>query len=138
MRRKKQGGGRRRVALGLAVPHRSCVACRRQAPRDQLLRFVRAPDGALQPDVRAIAPGRGAWTCADSACVTRAVERGAFERSFDAAVLGGAEALIRAVRAALAAPGAPASLAAAFAAGPPTGGPADFSPGRLAHPRRRA
>ena len=136
MRRKKQGGGRRRVALGHTVPFRSCVACRRSAPRNELLRFVRRADGELAVDTAAVAPGRGAWTCATIACVMRASERGAFDRAFDAAVLGGAEALMVAVQTALAAPGAPAALFASFAASPRA--ERTFSPGRLAHPRGRA
>lgn len=138
MRRKKQGGGRRRVALGHAVPYRSCVACRKSAPRAELLRFARAPDGSVSLDVAARAGGRGAWTCPSAACVARAVERGAFERAFGEPVLGGAEALVGAVQGALALLEPPPAVAALFMATLSSGVPRDFSPGRLAHPRGRA
>lgn len=43
------------------VPERTCVLSRRTAPREDLIRLALSPDGNLAPDVRARAPGRGAW-----------------------------------------------------------------------------
>jgi predicted RNA-binding protein YlxR (DUF448 family) len=68
-----------------------------------MLRFARGPDGTLGFDVRARLPGRGAWTCAAAACVRRGVERGGFERAFEAAVLADAASLPDTVRRTLAA-----------------------------------
>lgn len=59
-----------------------------------MLRFARAPDGALGFDVRARLPGRGAWTCAKAACVTKAIDKGGFERAFEEPVLGAADVLV--------------------------------------------
>lgn len=101
MSRKKQGGGKRRKALDHDEPFRTCVACRASRPRDEMLRFARAPDGALGFDVRARLPGRGAWTCARPECVRRAVEKGGFERAFEAPVLARPAPLADAVAAAL-------------------------------------
>ena len=42
-------------------PIRSCILTRDRAPRDALVRLALAPDGRVLPDVRAKAPGRGAW-----------------------------------------------------------------------------
>ena len=42
-------------------PVRSCVVTRDRAPRDALVRLALGPDGQVHPDVRAKAPGRGAW-----------------------------------------------------------------------------
>ena len=42
-------------------PQRSCILTRRTASRDELIRLVLGPDGQVHPDVRAKAPGRGAW-----------------------------------------------------------------------------
>jgi predicted RNA-binding protein YlxR (DUF448 family) len=45
-------------------PHtaeRTCVLSRRTAPREELIRLALGPDGQVAPDVRARAPGRGAW-----------------------------------------------------------------------------
>ena len=43
------------------VPERTCILSRRTAPRKALIRLALSPDGEVLPDVRARAPGRGAW-----------------------------------------------------------------------------
>lgn len=40
---------------------RTCVLTRRKGDRDRLIRLALGPDGSVAPDVRARAPGRGAW-----------------------------------------------------------------------------
>lgn len=135
MRKRKHGGGRRRRALGQTGPHRSCVACRRTAPSAELVRFFRAPDGAVVPDVLGRGGGRGAWTCADATCVARALERGGFARAFHQAVLGSPSTLVQAAHVALGEAPERAPLAAQLSASLAR---QDFSPGRLAHPRERA
>ncbi len=47
--------------LGTHVPERTCILTRQAAPRDQLIRLALGSDGQVAPDVRARAPGRGAW-----------------------------------------------------------------------------
>jgi uncharacterized protein len=42
-------------------PERTCVLTRRKGTRDELIRLALSPDGDVAPDVRARAPGRGAW-----------------------------------------------------------------------------
>jgi predicted RNA-binding protein YlxR (DUF448 family) len=44
-----------------ADPERTCVLSRRKAAKDELIRLALGPDGSVAPDVRARAPGRGAW-----------------------------------------------------------------------------
>ena len=43
------------------VPERTCILSRRKATKDELIRLALGPDGSVAPDVRARAPGRGAW-----------------------------------------------------------------------------
>ena len=43
------------------VPERTCVLTRRKGSKDELIRLALGPDGSVAPDVRARAPGRGAW-----------------------------------------------------------------------------
>ena len=50
-----------RLATEPHVPERTCVLSRRTAPREELIRLALGPDGNVAPDVRARAPGRGAW-----------------------------------------------------------------------------
>ncbi|HVH63015.1 MAG TPA: YlxR family protein, partial [Candidatus Dormibacteraeota bacterium] len=42
-------------------PVRTCVACRQEAGKGQLVRFVRSPQGAVALDASGRAPGRGAY-----------------------------------------------------------------------------
>jgi len=42
-------------------PERTCILTRRTAPREELIRLALGPEGSVAPDVRARAPGRGAW-----------------------------------------------------------------------------
>lgn len=98
MKGRRKRGGRRRSALGATEPLRTCVGCRNSAPRQALLRFVRAPDGAVAFDVRAALPGRGAWTCPNPSCVERAITRGGFRRAFEQPLLVEEEALLEEVQ----------------------------------------
>jgi len=43
------------------VPERTCILTRRKAAKDALIRLALSPEGEVAPDVRARAPGRGAW-----------------------------------------------------------------------------
>jgi len=45
----------------MAEPVRSCILTRERAAPANLVRLALAPDGQVLPDVRAKAPGRGAW-----------------------------------------------------------------------------
>ena len=43
------------------TPERKCILSGTHAARDDLIRLALGPDGQVAPDVRARAPGRGAW-----------------------------------------------------------------------------
>jgi hypothetical protein len=64
---------------------------RRVALRDALIRLALSPDGELLPDVRAKAPGRGAWIGVDRATLEEAQAkgqlRGALARAFKGAAV---------------------------------------------------
>jgi predicted RNA-binding protein YlxR (DUF448 family) len=68
------------------TPERTCVLTRRKADKDQLIRLALGPDGTVAPDIRARAPGRGAWICAGKAELAAAVAngklKGALQRAF--------------------------------------------------------
>ncbi|SFP92903.1 DUF448 domain-containing protein [Sphingomonas rubra] len=67
-------------------PARSCILTRERAARDHLVRLALAPDGQVLPDVRAKAPGRGAWIGVTRAELEQALAkgklRGALARAF--------------------------------------------------------
>lgn len=52
-------------------PERTCVACREPGARDELVRLVLDPEGALVVDLRGRLPGRGAWVHPRTECVAR-------------------------------------------------------------------
>lgn len=67
---------------------RTCILSRRTAARDDLIRLALGPDGQVAPDVRARAPGRGAWIGVDRATLEAAQAKGklkgALARAFKA------------------------------------------------------
>lgn len=70
-------------------PRRSCIVTRRQAAPEHLIRFVRAPDGAVVPDLDNRLPGRGVWVTASRATLETAVRKKLFARGFKAAAAAG-------------------------------------------------
>ncbi len=61
---------------------RTCIACRTKAPRDELLRIVRGPDGAPALDFSGRLPGRGAHVCWSRRCLERAARPAVLARAF--------------------------------------------------------
>jgi predicted RNA-binding protein YlxR (DUF448 family) len=68
------------------TPERTCILTRRTADKDSLIRLALGPDGQVAPDVRARAPGRGAWIGVDRGALAQAQAkgklRGALARAF--------------------------------------------------------
>lgn len=75
VRRPKAGGGTDGTTPGHS-PERTCVLSRRAGTRDSLIRLALGPDGSVAPDVRARAPGRGAWIGVDRATLDTANAKG--------------------------------------------------------------
>jgi len=71
------------AALG---PERTCILSREHGPREGLIRLALGPEGQVLPDVRAKAPGRGAWIGVTRAELdqanTKGKLRGALARAF--------------------------------------------------------
>lgn len=65
---------------------RTCIVTRRREAPEAMIRFVRAPDGVLTPDIRSRLPGRGAWVTARAEIVAEALKRRAFSRQLKAEV----------------------------------------------------
>ena len=66
------------------VPTRTCVACRTERPKGELVRIVRTPAGALELDPSGRLAGRGAYLCAEGACRASALKKHALERALGA------------------------------------------------------
>jgi len=58
------------------VPERKCILTGTHDARDNLIRLAIAPDGTVMPDLRAKAPGRGAWIGVDRAALEAAMAKG--------------------------------------------------------------
>lgn len=65
--------------LESGLPVRSCISCRKRANPSNLIRVVLF-DGAVVPDIKGNAPGRGAWL--HKSCGEVAMSRGAFRSAF--------------------------------------------------------
>jgi predicted RNA-binding protein YlxR (DUF448 family) len=73
------------------VPERKCILSGEHGARETLIRLALSPEGEVLPDVRAKAPGRGAWIGVDRATLEAAQAkgklRGALARAFKGAPL---------------------------------------------------
>jgi uncharacterized protein len=52
-------------------PRRTCAACRNEAGSIELIRWVRADDGRVYPDLGGSSHGRGAWIHPQKKCLSR-------------------------------------------------------------------
>src|SRR5690348_10621520 len=58
------------------VPERKCILSGEHGARARLIRLALSPDGEVLPDVRARAPGRGAWIGVDRRTLQEAQAKG--------------------------------------------------------------
>ena len=68
------------------TPERTCILTRRTADKAELIRLVLGPDNQVHPDIRAKAPGRGAWIGVSRAefetALAKGKLKGALSRAF--------------------------------------------------------
>lgn len=64
------------------IPQRSCIVCRAQKDKGELVRIVRRPDGSIVVDKSGKEAGRGAYVCAVGECMAQAVKKHALDRAF--------------------------------------------------------
>lgn len=76
-----------RPPKGVREPERTCAVTRAKLGPLDLIRFVRAPDGTVTPDLAHRLPGRGVWVTLDRTVVEKAAAQNAFARSFKQAVV---------------------------------------------------
>ena len=62
-------------------PQRTCIACRRAAPKRELVRIVRTPSGEVAIDTNGKLSGRGAYLCATASCWQRALKNRLIDRA---------------------------------------------------------
>ncbi len=67
-----------------ALTERMCIVTRAVLDEDELVRFVRSPDGHAVPDLQRKLPGRGVWVSLSRERVLEAVKKNLFSRGFGA------------------------------------------------------
>lgn len=87
-------------------PERKCILSGEADARASLIRLALSPDGDVLPDVRAKAPGRGAWISADrealSTALTNGKLKGGLARAFKTGAFTVPDDLVERIDAALA------------------------------------
>jgi hypothetical protein len=87
------------------VPERKCILSGEHDARDNLIRLALGPEGEILPDVRAKAPGRGAWIGVSRGELEKAQAngklKGALARAFKTSALAVPDDLAERVEAAL-------------------------------------
>ena len=68
------------------APMRKCVGCAEMKSKKELVRVVHGAEGGFSIDMTGKKAGRGAYICANAACLARAVKGKGLERSFKTAV----------------------------------------------------
>jgi predicted RNA-binding protein YlxR (DUF448 family) len=63
-------------------PRRTCVACRQARGKRELVRLVRREEGTVVVDERGQAPGRGAYVCGGTGCISRLIKGGRLSQAF--------------------------------------------------------
>ncbi len=68
------------------IPLRTCIACREEKPKREMLRIVKNAAGEIRPDFSGKLPGRGAYICNSEACVKRLSRYKLLNKAFSADV----------------------------------------------------
>lgn len=63
-------------------PKRQCIGCRESREKQELIRIVKTPEGAIVIDRTGRKNGRGAYLCDKEECLKKAVKGNALSRSF--------------------------------------------------------
>ena len=65
---------------GKYLPKRRCIACGEIKAQSELIRFTRTE--GLKADEGKKAPGRGTYLCNNPECISKALKKNAFARSY--------------------------------------------------------
>lgn len=68
------------------IPMRMCIACREMKPKSEMTRVVRNAEGEIALDLTGKAPGRGAYVCAEEACLKKFTGKKLLNKAFSANV----------------------------------------------------
>lgn len=57
------------------IPMRTCIACRCEKPKKELIRIVKTKDGVFSVDRTGKLSGRGAYICTEKACFEKLINK---------------------------------------------------------------
>lgn len=64
------------------TPMRTCIGCREQKPKKELIRIVKNKENEVFLDRTGKANGRGAYICDDISCLEKVIKSRALNRTF--------------------------------------------------------
>ena len=65
------------------IPMRTCIACRTEKPKKELIRIVKTKDGVFSVDRTGKVSGRGAYLCDDKNCALKIINKKLLSRAFE-------------------------------------------------------
>ena len=65
------------------IPMRTCIACRTEKPKKELMRIVKTKDGVFTLDRTGKVSGRGAYVCDDKACMEKVIKKKMLKHAFE-------------------------------------------------------
>lgn len=68
------------------IPQRTCVACKQERPKRELVRIVRTLAGTVEVDPTGKKAGRGAYLCRSRACWNAALKKKSIEHALQTQV----------------------------------------------------
>ena len=68
------------------IPLRKCIGCGEMKDKRELVRVVRNKEGEISVDLYGKKPGRGAYICRSTACLTKAQKAKRLERAFSTSI----------------------------------------------------
>ena len=68
------------------IPMRTCIACREEKPKKEMLRVVKNAAGEIHLDFSGKLPGRGAYVCGNEACIKKLRKYRLLNKAFSAEV----------------------------------------------------
>ncbi|MDR0991929.1 MAG: YlxR family protein [Ruminococcus sp.] len=66
------------------TPVRTCIVCREEKPKNEMIRVVKTPDGEIAVDENGKTNGRGAYVC--ESCIEKARREHKLEKALGCAV----------------------------------------------------
>ena len=64
-------------------PERTCIVCKTQREKKDLLRIVKSKEGIIEPDITGKKNGRGAYICKNEDCLNKLIKTKKLEKVFE-------------------------------------------------------